>query len=216
MINPPSTTLTSTFTLQTQSSAGGALDSQTSNIYLQATAGSLTSFSLIPFSNVVGESTVLRVTITIANKLLSGGMIKVAFPKWNPNALISTDIQSMIGNSAPTVQPIQNLQSSATATFTNDVLTVSGGITSDLLAGSVVSFNVTQFTNPISTAIFSGFTATTTDSSGGSIDSLTTTLRVTTPAVIYSTSLASKTQTTVQEQNSFRLQFYIPVPLNSG
>ena len=216
VVNPPSATLTSTFTLQTQSSSGGALDSQTSNIYLQATAGSLTSFTLTPFSNVVGESTVLKITITIANKLLSGGMIKVAFPKWNPNALISTDIQSMIGTSSPTIQPIQNLQSTAVASFSSDVLTVSGGVSSDLLAGSIIIFNVTQFTNPISTATTSGFTATTTDSSGGSIDSLTTTLRVTTPAVIYSTSFVSKTTTIVQTQNSFRLQFYIPVPLNSG
>ena len=217
VINPPSATLTTTFLFETQNSSGGSLDSQTSNIFLQATAGTLTSFTLTPSSNVVGESTVLKVSITIANKLLAGGMIKIAFPKWNPNALISTDIQSMIGSSSPTIQVINNLdQATITSSFSGDVLTVSGGVLSDLEAGKEVSFSVSQFKNPISTAIFTGFTATTTDSSGGSIDTQTTTMRVTTPAVIYSTSFASKTTTIVQESASFRLQFYIPVPLNSG
>ena len=115
------------------------------------------------------------------------------------------------------VTAITNLQQSTlTASFSSDVLIISNAVPSDVAAGSTISFSVTQFLNPISTAYTSGFSAQTTDSSDGGIDSLTTTLRVTTPAAVYSSTIAAKDTTVVQEKAVLRLQFYIPVPLNSG
>lgn len=216
VVNPPSATTTPTFVFETQNSSGTTLDSQTSNIFLQATPGSLSSLTLTPTSQVVGESTTLTVSLTATNKVLAGGKIKVTFPKWNPSATISTEIQSMIGTGF-VVTAITNMQQSTlTAAFSSDVLTISGAIPSDIASGNVISFRVTQFKNPISTSTYSGFSAHTTDSSDGAIDSRSTTLRVTTPAVVYSTSIASKDTTIVQEKAVLRLQFKVPVPLNSG
>lgn len=215
VVNPPSTTLTSSFQLQTQDSSGNLLDSQTSNIFLSATAGTLASTTLTPTSQVVGATTTLTVSITTAHTVLANGKIKVTFPKWNSQATISSDILSMI-ETGFSVTAVTNLNSGISATFTSDVLTVTGGFTTDLAAGSVISFSVTNFKNPITTSTFSGFTIATTDSSDGTIDSASATMRITTPTSIYDTSFASKDTTEVQEKAVFRLQFKIPVPLNSG
>lgn len=218
VVNPPSTTTTTTFQLQTQNSSGTALDSQTANIFLTATAGSLSTTSLTPSSLVVGATTTLTVSMTASNKVLAGGKVKVSFPKWNSQATVSSEILSMI-NTGFSVTAITNLQqASLVATFASDILTISGAIPTQLAAGSVISFSVTNFRNPITTQTFSGFTITTTDSSDGIIDSASATMRITTAATVYETSFAAKTSSTteVQEKAVFRLQFKIPVPVNSG
>lgn len=181
VINPPSGTATSTFLFETQDSSGNTLDTQTSGIVVQATAGSLTSVSLTPSSNVVGDTTTLTVAIRITNKILAGGKVKVTFPKWNPNALISSNIKSMIGTGFA-VTAGSNILSTLTAAFASDVLTITNGFTSDVAAGTTISFTVTQFLNPITTAITTGYSVQTTDSSDGAIDSLSATLKVATPA----------------------------------
>lgn len=215
VVNPPSTTTTSSFQLQTQDSSGNTLDSQTSNIFLSATAGTLASTTLTPASQVVGATTTLTVSLTTTNTVLANGKIKVTFPKWNSQATISANILSMI-ESGFGVTAITNLNAGISATFSNDVLTITGGFSSNLAAGSVISFSVTNFKNPITTSTFSGFTIATTDSSDGTIDSASATMRITTPTSIYDTSFVSKDTTEVQENAVFRLQFKIPVPLNSG
>ena len=210
VINPPSGTVTSSFLFETQNSSGTTLDSQSSGIVLQATSGSLTSVTLTPSSSVVGDTTTLTVAIKITNKVLAGGKVKVTFPKWNPNAVISSDIKSMIG-SGFVVTEISNIQQSTlSAAFTSDVLTISSGFPSDVAAGSTISFTVTQFLNPITTQTTTGYSAQTTDSNDGGIDSSTATLKVSTPASWYSASIAAKDTTVVQEKAVLRLQFYSP------
>jgi hypothetical protein len=218
VINPPSTTTTGSFQFETTDASSNTLDTQTNNIFLTATAGSIASSTLTPTSQVVGATTTLTVSMTTSNKVLAGGKVKVTFPKWNPNAIVSSDIQSMI-ETGFSVTAISNLQQSTlTATFSGDVLTISNAIPSDITAGSAISFSVTNFKNPISTSTTTGFTLTTTDGSDGNIDSGSTTVRVTTPATVFDTSFAvtSGSTTVVQESTVFRLQFKIPVPLNSG
>lgn len=216
VVNPPSTTTTTTFTFQTQNSAGTLLDSQSSNIFLTATAGTLGSSTLTPASQVVGANTTLTVSFVISNKVLASGKIKMTFPKWNSQATVSSEVLSML-NTGYTVTAITNLvQTNLVASFASDILTISGAIPTQIAAGSTISFSVTNFRNPITTSTFSGFIIATTDSSDGTIGSGTATMRITTPATVYDTSFASKDTTIVQENAVFRLQFKVPVPLNSG
>jgi hypothetical protein len=216
VVNPPSATITSTFIFQTQSSSGTVLDQQTTSITLTATAGNLAAVTLSTSSSQVGVSNTLTVSFTIANKISAGGKVSITIPKWNANATVSTEIISML-QSSYSINVISNLNSAAlSASFTSDVLTLSGGIPSEISANSVISFNVTNFLNPITTATFSGFTVTTLDSSNGSIDTASATLKVATSADVYGTSITSKDTTIVQELAELRIQFYVPVPLNSG
>jgi hypothetical protein len=216
VVNPPSTTTTTTFAFQTQNAAGTIIDSQSSNIFVTSTVGSISSSTLTPASLVVGANTTLTVLLRVSNIVLANGKIKMTFPKWNSQAPVSSDILPMIYTGF-TVTAITNLvQTNLVADFTSDVLTISGAIPANIAAGSTISFSVTNFRNPITTLTFSGFTIRTTDSSDGTIDSGSATMRVTTSAAVYDTTFASKDTTIVQENAVFRLQFKVPVPLNTG
>lgn len=86
----------------------------------------------------------------------------------------------------------------------------------------MLTFTVTSFVNPISTAQVSGFSLLITDSSGGSIDQGTGTVQVSTAATITSgaivvdSSVSSTIAGIVQETNKMRLTFFSPVPLNAN
>ena len=220
VVNPPSTTETDSFLFETQDASGTVLDTQTSSITLQATAGSLTSVTLSPSSDVVGANNTLTVTIVLAHAVIAGGKVKLTLPKWNPNATVSSEILSMV-RTGFSVTAITNLQQSTlTSTLvtgsSSDTLTISNAIPTEVSATSTISFSVDNFYNPISTATYSGFTVETTDSSDGSIDSGSSTLRVTTSAAVYNTTLQANDTTIVQELAVFRVQFFVPVPLDSG
>ena len=218
VVNPPSTTQTSSFEFVTQNSSGNTLDTQTTSITLIATAGNLTSVSLTTSSDVVGANNTLTVSIVIAHAVVAGGKIKLTLPKWNGNAPVS-DVLSFI-RTGYTVTAITNVQSNLTTSFStgisSDILTISNATLSEIAAGSTISFSVNNFYNPISTATYSGFSAETSDSSDGSIDSGSATLRVMTPAAVYSTTFQANDTTTVQELAVFKVQFFVPVPLDSG
>jgi len=218
VVNPPSTTTTGSFVFETQQSTGTVIDTQTSNIVLTATAGTMASSTLTPASDVVGATTTLTVSMTTTNTVLAGGKVKVTFPKWNVNAVITSEIQSMV-QTGFVVAAVSNLNSaSLVAAFASDVLTISNGISTNIPAGSVISFSVTNFKNPITTSVFSGFTITTTDSSDGTIDTGSAQMQIGTASTVYSTTfgVGSGSTTIVQEKAVFRLQFRVPVPLNSG
>ncbi|CAI2377119.1 unnamed protein product [Moneuplotes crassus] len=217
VVNPPSTTQTPTFLFRTEDSSGTILDQQTSNIILVASSGSLSSITFTPTSQVVGETTTLAVSFKNTHTLIAGGKIKVTFPKWNPGALLASQRLSMIETGFAVTSVSTNLNSgSLTATFTNDVLTISNAITADIAGGSTVSFTVTNFKNPISTATHSGFSIDTTDSSDGVIDSGSGTIRITTSSAVYNAAFSASTTSQVQENSVFRVTFQVPVPLESG
>lgn len=215
-VNPPSATTTDTFAFRTENSGGTMLDQQIANIFLTATPGTLASSTLSPTSQVVGLKTTLTVSFTTSNRVMAGGKVRVTFPKWNSGATVSSEILPMIDSGFVVTAGTNLIQGGLTATFANDVLTISGAIPSDIPANSVISFTVTEFRNPITTSTFSGFVIRTTDASDGVIDSGSATIRVTTPASVYESSISSKDTTRVQEKAVLRLQFKVPVPLNSG
>ncbi|CAI2378427.1 unnamed protein product [Moneuplotes crassus] len=217
VVNPPSTTPTNTFIFRTEDSSGTTLDQQTTNILLVATSGALSSITLTPASQVVGETTTLTLSFQNTHTIMTGGKIKVTFPKWNPGALLDSQKLSMIETGFAITSITTNLNSgSLSATFTNDVLTLSNAVTSDIAAGSTITFSVTNFKNPISTATHSGFTVQTTDSSDGIIDTGTATIRITTASAVYNGAFTASTTSVVQENSVFRVIFQVPVPLESG
>ena len=91
MTNPQSTTTTSSFSFATQTSASVVIDQLASGITLTASVGSLQSATFVPVSSVVGASTNLKITMTPTHNIPAGSIIKVTFPKWNPNANSPTD-----------------------------------------------------------------------------------------------------------------------------
>lgn len=86
-----------------------------------------------------------------------------------------------------------------------------------LAANSTIIFQLTNFLNPLSTATYTGFTITTYDSVGGTIDSdSTANIWVTTSASIPNGTLTSLNTTLVQQITTLQLVFYSPLPLNAG
>ena len=217
VVNPPSTTVTSSFLFETQDLSNTTLDTQTTSITLIATAGSLTSVSLTTSSDIVGTNNTLTVSIVIAHPVTANGKVKLTLPKWNENA--PSNVLSFI-RTGYNVTANNNLSSTLTTSFStgssSDILTISNAIPDEIAVGSNISFSVNNFYNPISTTAYSGFSVETLDSIDGSIDIGSSTLRVRTPAVVYNTTLQAKDTTTVQEIAELRVQFFVPVPLDSG
>ena len=220
VVNPPSTTETDSFLFETQDASGTVLDEQSVSIVVQAAAGDLTRLTFDTSSNVVGESNTLTVSITLTDAIIAGGKVLVEMPKWNENAIVSSEILSHI-QTGYAVTAITDLEQSTLTTdlaegTSSDVLTISDAVPSDVAAGSLVSFSITNFLNPISTSTYSGYTVSTADSNDGLINTGTTTIRVTDSAAVYDTTMESNDTTTVQELAVFRIQFFVPVPLNTG
>ena len=80
-------------------------------------------------------------------------------PKWNPDS--SLVIKSML-NSNFTIVAVEHMnQASLTATFINDVLTISGALDNTIRPNDKIRFRITEWLNPISTSVYTGFTVST-------------------------------------------------------
>ena len=216
--NPSSTLRTNSFEFYTYSSTNALLDSKTSNIFMTATAGSLTAASMSPSDLTVAAMNTITFSVTVNHKVTKGGQITVLMPKWNPNDPTTSEILPMIQGSY-TCSSISNLESSISWTFSSstNTLTVSNSFnTADIAAGTVLKFSWSGFRNPISTAAKSGFTVSTVAGDGGNVDSLAMTLQVTNPASISTATLTYLDTQQVQTLAVFRLTFPSPVPLDSG
>lgn len=216
--NPSSTLTTSTFEFYTYSSANVLLDYKNTNIFMTATAGSLTAASMTPLDSTVAAMTTITFSLTVNHKVSKGGQIQVTMPKWNPNNPTTSEIYPMIQGSY-TCAVVSNLESTISCTFSTstDTLTVSNSFdTADIAAGTVLSFTCSGFKNPISTAIKTGFTIITVAGDGGRVDSLATTLQVSNPATISSATLSYLDTQVVQTLAVFQLTFPSPVPLDAG
>ena len=158
--NPVSTKKTDSFIFTTLDNSNIEIDQQSSGIQLEATSGVLSDVNITTGSQIAGEFTTATFSITLNHIVPSGGKIVISMPKWNPDA--PNDEQQSYINGSFTWTEVQNLNP-IDCTFTNDVLTVNSGFSSALPGGNIVSFNVTQFHNPPTTAVRSGFIASTTD-----------------------------------------------------
>ncbi|CAI2380785.1 unnamed protein product [Moneuplotes crassus] len=213
--NPPTTSPTDSFIVYTTDASDNILDQKTSGASLTATVGALTASSITPASDVVGEITTANFQITLAHEVPAGGTIRVNFPKWNPNAA-SGSIFSMIQGTYICTS-LQNLDSGLICDFSNDILTLSKiNPSAAIAAASVVRFSVTSVRNPLSTAAKSGISITTIAPNGGSIDSASLTLQVSTAAAISSVTPSSTTTTEVYESTNFRLTFPIPLDMDAN
>ena len=213
--NPATTTSTSSFTVETQDNTGAALDSRTTGITLTATVGTLTAATMTPESDVVGEITTVTFSITLAHDIPTGGSISISFPKWNPDATSGTIFSMIQGTYACT--GVQNVEPNLNCIFSNDILNISNtNPSSNIIASTVCMFNVTSIRNPISTAAKTGISLTTLSSDGGSIDSGSLSLQVSTAATISSGTAVADGSNTVSELATIDLTFSIPVPLDIG
>ena len=213
--NPATTTSTSSFTVETQDSTGAALDSRTTGITLTATVGTLTAASMTSESDVVGEITTVTFNITLAHDIPTGGGISISFPKWNPDATSGTIFSMIQGTYACT--GVQSVETNLNCIFSNDILNISNtNPSSNITANTVCTFTVTSIRNPISTAAKTGISLTTLSSDGGSIDSGSLSLTVSTAATISSGTAVADGNNTVSELATIDLTFSIPVPLDIG
>lgn len=81
------------------------------------------------------------------------------------------------------------LSSSLQCSFSNSVLIVTGAVSNSIDGGIEVAFRVTNFRNPISTSLVTGFSILTQDSVGGNINRGIVTVQVTTAATLTSATL---------------------------
>lgn len=96
--NPDSTTTTATFQVKTYNSTGSSLDERLTNIFLTATAGSLTVATITPSDLTVAASNTVNFNITATHKVTAGGSIRVTMPKWNPNASTANQLSMIQGS----------------------------------------------------------------------------------------------------------------------
>jgi hypothetical protein len=161
--------------------------------------------------------TSLNVEFILKNKILTGGYLTLKVPKWNPGASNVNTIKPMVETGFIVTAGKLMSQTALVATFSADILTIKGGVPNEIPAGSTVSFSVSKFHNPISTAVYTGFELTTYDSVGGTIDTdKDVILRISKSVSIPNGVLKSRDKTEVSERAVLRLEFDNPVPLNIG
>ena len=163
VINPPSTTPSSSFEFESRDDEGNLLDFKREDIALTATSEALTSVVLESVDQTVAAVTELEVSVILNNPLLAGGYIQMGHPD-SPYLGVS-----MIGEDY-TVTAMAGLDDDLTSTYADNVLTVNDAVPNQIDGGTTISFRVSDFLNPISTAELTGFWLATFDAEGGTID----------------------------------------------
>ena len=112
----------------------------------------------------MAETATLSVTVTVENPVPVGGYFTMS----NPDIDYGFEDYLLDGW---TIEAGTGLNgASLVADFTAGVLTVTGAITNELNSGDTFEFEITNFRNPYSTAVYGGFHLTTYDPVGGKID----------------------------------------------
>ena len=80
IVNPGSTTPTSSFEFETEDAAGNLLDFKYEDLTLVASSETLQDVILTTSSQIVAEDNTLTVTVTVRNPVPVGGIIKMSNP----------------------------------------------------------------------------------------------------------------------------------------
>ncbi|CDW73754.1 UNKNOWN [Stylonychia lemnae] len=219
--NPASTTKLSSFQIFTLDASSQLLDNQQDFVFLQATSDSFSTVSMTSDSNKVGETgKELTITFTTKNLIPIGGKVYVKFPYWNSDAQgTQFTLQSYLTSTSPvSCTGLRNIATSPTCGF--DTATQTLTITNSFFgaavtSGTIISFKLGNFRNPLTTQVVSGFVISTGDASTGLIDSATQTLQMSIVGSI-TTASVKPDLTTVQELTRYRVEFFPPVPLSQG
>ena len=178
--NPSSTKPTSTFTIQTYSditSTATLTDQSTSATYAATNYATLTlsTISVVPSSYLVSTVSTYVFTFQNQNRLFAQGAIFIQLPPTITIPIISNTQNSFVA--------LSSLSSSATIAVTSTDITITNAVTSDLAAGSTISFSFQGLQNPETLQPTTSFTIITKTSDGYLIDGISSGVIVTMTSV---------------------------------
>ncbi|CAG9326962.1 unnamed protein product [Blepharisma stoltei] len=151
--NPPSTKPTQQIQIKISTSNGGTVCSTTSTTgySMTATPSTISSISITPSDKTIDASTSYAFSFTPVVSILSGSVITITVPS---QVSISDKSASFISSIT------SGLDSNAQYSVASNAITISSGFPSQLAASSVISFSLSDLTNPPTTATSSVFTIT--------------------------------------------------------
>lgn len=205
--NPPFANETNYFKVESFSRSGGEfipLESSNDFITITPTPGALSGETMSLSNKVVGSYSTLTVEMTTQNQIPQDGSIRIFFPKWNPFASTTSQMESYISSStSPGSVPCRedfvtsgtNLDCVLTNYQTYDILEVKfdGYLSEDIAALSTLSIVIEDTRAPPTTSPISGFEFSTFNIDGMLIDqsdsSTEITLKADTPATDSSSSM---------------------------
>lgn len=201
----------------------------------KATAGTLSTASLVPTSQVVGSDTVLRVSLTTKHGIPKKGKLHIsASAAWNDGALgspvhyfssITCNSFTIAGASVPAGSYVCSVFSAFGGKGAR--VEIDGGFRSagGASAGTSIKINIVGFRNPtLANVPFNVFTVYTTgEDVSHTIDTKAVAITVTESAALTGglfevspPEVQADNRGVVQEPNTMRLRFSSPVPLRKG
>ncbi|CAG9327887.1 unnamed protein product [Blepharisma stoltei] len=124
-------------------------------------SSTITTFTVSPSSYIVRDSTIYQISFKPGSTMPSGGKIFLTLP-------------SQLSTTSSTCAATSGFNGSPSCSISSNIITISNGFSTAVTSSKFIMFTVSSVTNPQFAVSLSNFQLTTQDSSGNTVDSVST------------------------------------------